>query len=68
LSIQPVSESASQLENLVKDVEQVYRVLQEACNEARKISRDTGLGKAKEKLSDSMRLAKSKLSELESKL
>ena len=33
LSIQPVSESASQLESLVKDVEQVYRVLQEACNE-----------------------------------
>ena len=33
LSIQPVSESASQLESLVKDVEQVYRVLQDACNE-----------------------------------
>ena len=33
LSIQPVSESASQLENVIKDVEQVYRVLQEACNE-----------------------------------
>ena len=33
LSIQPVSESASQLENVIKDVEQVYRILQEACNE-----------------------------------
>ena len=33
LSIQPVSESASQLESVVKDVEQVYRVLQEVCNE-----------------------------------
>jgi len=68
LSIQPVSESASQLENVIKDVEQVYRVLQEACNEARKISRDAGLGKAKEKLSDGIRQAKSKLSDAESKL
>jgi len=68
LSIQPVSESASQLESVVKDVEQVYRVLQEACNEARKISRDAGLGKAKEKLSDGIRLAKAKLSDVESKL
>ena len=33
LSIQPVSESASQLDSLVKEVEQAYRVLQEACSE-----------------------------------
>ena len=37
-------------------------------SKARKISRDAGLGKAKEKLSDGIRLAKSKLSDVESKL
>ena len=35
LSIQPVSESASQLDSLVKEVEQAYRVLQEACSEVK---------------------------------
>lgn len=68
LSIQPVSESASKLESHVKDIEQIYRILQDACNEARKISKDSGLGKAKEKLSDGIRQAKSRLADVESKL
>ena len=57
LSIHPVLESASQLENQITDVEQVYRVLQDdACNEVscQKISCDAGLSKAKEKLSEGM--------------
>jgi len=68
LSIQPVSESASQVENLVKDVELVYRTLLETCNEARKLSKETGLAKAKEKLSEGIRKARSQLADVESKV
>ena len=45
-----------------------YRILQDACNEARKVSKDSGLGKAKEKLVEGIRQAKSRLTEVESKL
>jgi len=68
LSIQPVSESVSQLENILKELEQVYKVIHETCNEARKLSKDSGLSKAKERLSVGVRQARSKLSEVESKL
>jgi len=68
LSIQPVSESVSQLENILKEMEQVYKVIHETCSEARKLSKDSGLSKAKERLSVGVRQARSKLSEVESKL
>ena len=63
-----MSESASRVETHIKEVEQAYRVLQEACSDARKMSKETGLAKAKERLSEGIRLAKSRLAEIDSNL
>jgi len=68
LSIQPISQSVSHLEGILKEVESAYKVLQETVSEARRLAEEEGIMKSKEKIGDGVRAAKVKLGHVESKL
>eukprot|EP00092_Neocalanus_flemingeri_P041191 GFUD01044851.1.p1 GENE.GFUD01044851.1~~GFUD01044851.1.p1 ORF type:complete len:723 (+),score=194.21 GFUD01044851.1:60-2228(+) len=68
LSIQPISESVSHLDGIVKEVEAAHRILQEACSEARRISKEEGLVKSKERIGEGVKAARAKLAYVESRL
>ena len=84
LSIQPISESVSHLDGIIKEVESAYKILQEACKDvssllkdyslnfmfvqAKQLSQNEGIGKAKERISEGLKIAKSKLGNAETKM
>jgi len=68
LSIQPISESVSHLDGIVKEVESAYRLLQETVNDAKRMAKDEGIMKTKERIGEGVRAAKAKLGYVESRL
>jgi len=67
LSIQPISESMSHVDEIMREVEVVYKSLQDACNEVKRLGRIEGVLKTKNRLGDAVKAAKTKLSSIESK-
>jgi len=68
LSIQPISESVSHLDGILKEVEAAHRILLEASSEARRMAKDEGVMKTKERIGEGVRAARAKLAYVESRL
>jgi len=68
LSIQPISQSVSHLDGILKEVETAYKVLHETVTEARRLAKEEGIMRSKEKIGEGVRAAKVKLGNVESKL
>jgi len=67
LSIKPVSVSVSQLEELLKEVKEAQRMLQDAVYEAEKGKSEDKVSKAKDKLAEDLSAVRTRLSQIERK-